>query len=452
MLYRLHELHRSFLDPMAQLSGVLANVLRDPRSPYSKLPFARAASANHAVVHRLAKRYEKPPFGIDRVMAHGRDVHVAEHVVLSEPFCELVRFARSSDDPVVAAKLRRDPKVLLCAPLSGHHATLLRDTVRALAKDHDVYITDWVDARDVPVTVGAFHLDDYVHTVQRYIRTLGTKDLHVIAVCQPTVPALGAIALMAQAGEDTPRTLTLMGGPIDARRNPTEVDELATKHDLAWFEKKLIHEVPSAFAGAGRRVYPGFLQLIAFVSMNPKRHAKAHWDYWFSAMKGASGEGGRAQHERFYDDYNAVLDMDAAYYLDTVKTVFQELSLARGTWDVDGERVRPEAIRQTALLTIEGELDDVCGIGQSEAAQGLCYGIPSEKKRHHLAKGCGHYGLFSGSKWRDQICPLIAGFVREHDANAQSSWSGSRRETDGETAQVGSVTPPSEVSNERREA
>ena len=421
MLYRLHELQRSLLEPMAKVTGAFSSILRNPRSPYAKLPFARVIGANQAIVHRLTRRYEKPPFGIELALAHGRDVHVAETVVLDEPFCELVRFARSSDDPVVAEKLRNDPKVLLCAPLSGHHATLLRDTVRSLVQDHDVYVTDWVDARDVPVTAGEFRLDDYVHTIQRHIRLLGAKDLHVIAVCQPTVPVLGAVSLMAQAGETTPRTLTLMGGPIDARKNPTEVDTLATKHPLSWFEKKLIHKVPKGFAGEGRRVYPGFLQLGAFVSMNPARHAEAHWDYWFDLQKGATGEGGAAAHERFYDDYNAVLDMDAHYYLDTVKTVFQDFALAKGTWDVDGERVRPEAITKTAIYTIEGELDDICGVGQSEAAHELCYGVPKEKKKHTLAKGVGHYGIFSGRKWREQIYPLVRDFVREHEAKAATS-------------------------------
>jgi len=416
MMYRLHELQRSLLEPMAKVAGAFSSILRDPKSPYAKLPFAKTVGANQAVLHRLTKRYEKPAFGIERVVAHGREVHVAEEVVLDEPFCELVRFVRSTEDAGVSAKLRSDPKVLLCAPLSGHHATLLRDTVRSLVAEHDVYVTDWVDARDVPKSAGEFHLDDYVHTIQRHIRLLGAKDLHVIAVCQPTVPVLGAVSLMAQAGEVTPVTLTLMGGPIDARKNPTEVDTLATKHPLSWFEKKLIHKVPKGFAGEGRRVYPGFLQLTAFVSMNPQRHAEAHWDYWFAVQKGADGEAGAAQHERFYDDYNAVLDMDASYYLDTVKTVFQDFALAKGTWDVDGERVRPDAIRTTALYTIEGELDDICGIGQSEAAHELCYGIPSEKKKHTLAKGVGHYGIFSGRKWREQIYPLVRAFVREHAA------------------------------------
>ncbi|MFO0638952.1 MAG: polyhydroxyalkanoate depolymerase [Polyangiaceae bacterium] len=415
MLYRLHELQRSLLDPMAQIAGVVSTTLRDPTSPYAKLPFARTVGANQGIVHRLTKRFEKPPFGIERVMAHGREVHVAEDVILEEPFCELVRFSRSTDDPAVAEKLKNDPKILVCAPLSGHHATLLRDTVRSLVAVADVYITDWIDARDVPVSAGEFRLDDYVHTLERYMRHLGAKDIHVIAVCQPTVPALGAVALLAARGEDTPRSLTLMGGPIDARKNPTQVNELATKKPLSWFEKRLVHKVPKAFAGAGRRVYPGFLQLTAFVAMNPSRHAEAYWDYWFDLMKGTKGEAGSLQHERFYDDYNAVLDMDAAYYLDTVKTVFQEFSLAKGTWDVDGERVRPEAITKTALLTIEGELDDICGIGQSEAAHGLCYAIPPEKKKHVLAQGVGHYGIFSGSKWREKIFPVVHEFVREHD-------------------------------------
>jgi poly(3-hydroxybutyrate) depolymerase len=336
--------------------------------------------------------------------------------VVDDPFCKLVRFARSSDDAATRAKLASDPKVLLCAPLSGHHASLLRDTARSLIAEHDVYVTDWVDARNVPLSAGSFGLDDYVHTIQRHIRMLGAADLHVIAVCQPTVPVLGAVSLLAQAGEATPRTLTLMGGPIDARKSPTEVNKLATKNPLSWFEGNLIHKVPSGFPGAGRRVYPGFLQLTAFVSMNFGRHLESYWSYWFDVQKGDAGALAASQHERFYDDYNAVLDMDAPYYLDVVREVFQEFTLAKGTWTVGGVRVRPDAIKTTALYTIEGELDDICGVGQTQAAHALCTGIPERMKRHTLAKGVGHYGIFSGRKWREQVYPHVRAFVAEHAA------------------------------------
>jgi poly(3-hydroxybutyrate) depolymerase len=419
MFYRLHELQRTLLDPLSYLAQATSKVLRDPQSPYSVFPGARAIGATQALFHRFTKRYEKPPFAIGHVHAHGREVVVAEEVVVSEPFCELVRFKRMTDDPALATRMKEDPKVLVCAPLSGHHATLLRDTVKSLLQDHDVYVTDWVDARDVPVESGTFSLDDYVHTIQRFVRKLGPRNVHVVSVCQPTVPVLAAISLMAQSGERTPRTLTLMGGPIDASKSPTAVNKLATDHPIEWFEKNLIHTVPSPHAGEGRRVYPGFLQLTAFVSMNPDRHAQAHWDYWFDLVKGAAGESGRAAHERFYDEYNAVLDMDAAYYLDTVRVVFQEMGLARGTWEVDGVRVRPEAIRETAIFTVEGENDDISGIGQTEAAHTLCSNVPEHMRKHHVAPGCGHYGIFSGRKWREAIYPQVRDFVLAHDADEE---------------------------------
>ncbi len=410
MLYQLHELQRSVLQPLAHVTDAGARLLAD--SPFTQLPGVRLLGANQALLHRIARRYDKPGFAIDRVEVRGREVHVAEQVVMGEPFCRLVRFVRASDDPKVTASLRADPRVLVCAPLSGHHASLLRDTVRSLLRDHDVYVTDWSDAREVPIAAGDLGLAGYVRTIQRFIRALDARSLHVLAVCQPTAPVLAAVSLLAQAGEPTPRTLTLMGGPVDARRSPTAVNRLATGRSLVWFERNMIHVVPDRHVGRGRRVYPGFLQLGAFVAMNKRRHLGAYCTYWLDHLRGPAGAAGRAAHERFYDDYNAVLDMDAAYYLDTVRIVFQEFGLARGTWAVDGERVRPEAITDTALLTVEGELDDISGPGQTEAAHALCSALPAARKVHHMAPGCGHYGLFSGHRWREHIYPVVRDFIR----------------------------------------
>lgn len=417
MLYHLHELHRSALDPLAHLAGAGARLLAD--SPLSRLPGARLLGANQALLHRVARRYDKPAFALERVTVDGREVHVAERLVASAAFCRLIHFVRASDDPRLAEALARQPKVLVCAPLSGHHASLLRDTVRSLLADHDVYVTDWLDAREVPLSAGSLGLDGYVRTIQRFIRLLDPRALHVVAVCQPTAPVLAAVALLAQAGEPTPRSLTLMGGPVDARRSPTAVNRLATERPLAWFARNLIHLVPDRYPGRGRRVYPGFLQLGAFVAMNKRRHLGAHASYWLDHLRGPAGAAARAAHERFYDDYNAVLDMDADYYLDTVRVVFQEFALARGTWTVEGERVRPDAITDTCLLTIEGELDDISGPGQTEAAHALCSGLSPARKHHHTAPGCGHYGIFSGQRWRAGIYPRLRQFIRASAGEAR---------------------------------
>ena len=424
MLYRLHDLQRRFMEPFADQAEAVAKSLNDPRIQLGKLPQFRLLAANNALLARLARRYRKLPWGIDTVEAHGAEVSVAEEVKIDESFCQLRHFVRRSEDPARARRLQNDPVVLVCAPLSGHHATLLRDTVRTLLADHDVYVTDWVDARNVPLERGEFHLDDYVHTVMRFLRKLseGGTAVHVVSVCQPTVPVLAAVSLMAQAGEPTPKTLTLMGGPIDARKNPTEVNTLATTHSFEWFEKNMIHEVPDGYPGRGRRVYPGFLQLTAFVMMNPKNHAKSYLRYWFDALKGESGEEGRATHERFYDEYNAVLDMNAAYYLDTVRVVFQEFALAAGTWKVRDVLVRPSAITDTAIFTVEGEKDDISGVAQTEAAHALCSGVPATKHKHYVALGAGHYGIFSGRKWRESVYPQVRDFIRENaDAKAVAS-------------------------------
>ena len=406
MLYSFHELQRTLLRPLAETATATATWLQRQ----DLLP-ARLASANLALLHRIIKPYGKPAFALENLTAHGRPVAITEEVVLATPFCRLLRFVRTADHAETAAALAAAPRVLVCAPLSGHHPTLVRDTVATLLQDHDVYITDWTDAREVPVEHGVFHLDDYVALIQLFLRTLGPASLHVVSVCQPTVPVLAAVALMAAGGEPTPRSLTLMGGPLDARKSPTVVNKFATDHSIGWFESNMIHRVPGNHAGRGRAVYPGFLQLTAFVMMNPARHADSYQAYWFDQLRGESGAPAVRAHEKFYDEYNAVLDMDAAYYLDTVRVVFQEFALARGTWDVHGQRVDPAAITATALFTIEGSHDDISGLGQTEAAHAMCPNVPASMRRHLVAEGCGHYGLFSGSKWREHIYPELRQFI-----------------------------------------
>jgi poly(3-hydroxybutyrate) depolymerase len=306
--------------------------------------------------------------------------------------------------------------VLLVAPLSGHHATLLRDTVRALLPEHEVWVTDWMDARMVPLAAGPFHLADYVDYVREFIRLLTDPrrpNLNVISVCQPTVPVLCAVALMAQAGDGpAPRTMVMMGGPIDARRSPTAVNNLAMRKPYSWFERNLIQRVPQKYPGFMRRVYPGFLQHLGFVAMNPDRHLSAHWDY-FNHLLAGDGESAE-KHRDFYDEYNAVLDLPAEYYLDTVKAVFQEFALPKGRMFVREQLVRPTAIRETALLTIEGELDDISGDGQTEAAHLLCLNIPRERREHYVAAGAGHYGIFSGRRWRENVYPRVRDFMRKN--------------------------------------
>ena len=412
MLYRLHEMQRSFLRPLVAWSDASSRVLSSPDNWMSQLPGAQRAAAGYEFLYRLGKEYQKPSFDIESVIANGHVTPIAEQVALSKPFCNLVRFKRFSDDVETLAELRKAPRVLVVAPLSGHHSTLLRDTVRSLLADHKVYVTDWTDARMVPLSEGAFHLDDYVTYIQDFIRHIGAEKLHVISVCQPTVPVLAAISLMASNGETTPLTMTMMGGPIDTRSSPTKVNDLATTQPLSWFKNNVIHPVPSNYPGAGRSVYPGFLQHAGFVAMNPSRHMESHYDFYLNLRRGDLEDA--AAHRKFYDEYNAVLDMPAEFYLDTIEKIFQQQLLPRGLWDVKGERVKPAAIKRTALLTIEGEFDDISGIGQTEAAHTLCSGIPKKKHDHLLVKGAGHYGIFSGRRWRESVYPHIRDFIHSY--------------------------------------
>lgn len=405
MLYDLHELQRSFLSPLAAFSSTNAQLLTNPYSPWAYTPVSKQLAAGYELLHRIGKDYQKPEWEIPSIEKDGHTITVQDVIAHRLPFCNLVHFERPEVN-------KKEPKVLIVAPLSGHHATLLRDTVRTMLVDHDVYITDWIDARMVPLSAGPFHLNDYVRYVEHFLEFLD-DDVHVVAVCQPTVPVLAAVSLMsARNSPHVPKSLTLMGGPVDTRESPTQVNRLATTKPYSWFENNLIHRVPARYAGAGRRVYPGFLQHIGFLAMNPDRHMSSHYEFYRHLIKGQDNDA--ESHRRFYDEYNAVLDMPAEFYLDTIRTVFQEHALPKGTWEVDGELVTPSAIKNTALFTIEGELDDISGLNQTRAAQTLCSNLPESKKKHYTALGSGHYGIFSGRRWRNNIYPLIKDFIQNH--------------------------------------
>ncbi|MCR6662029.1 MAG: polyhydroxyalkanoate depolymerase [Luteimonas sp.] len=419
LLYQFHELGRAWMAPLTYWAEANAKAFSASGSWLSSMPGAERIAAVNELLYRIGKDYEKPAFDIHSIEWQGEVYPVVEKKIQSTPFCNLLRFKRYTDDAGTIGEMRGQPSVLIVAPLSGHHATLLRDTVRTMLRDHKVYITDWVDARMVSKDAGPFTLDDYIHTIEGFIRHIGAEDLHVMSVCQPTVPVLAAVSLMAARGEPTPRSLVMMGGPIDTRESPTSVNNLATEKPLWWFESNLIHPVPQNFPGAGRRVYPGFLQHTGFMAMNPERHFMSHWDFYQDLVKGDLDDA--ESHRRFYDEYNAVLDMPAEYYLDTVRVVFQQHLLPRGLWDVAGERVKPEAIRQTALLTIEGELDDISGKGQTRAAHKLCTGIAAKDRSHLTVKGAGHYGIFSGRRWRDQVYPQVRDFIAANVAKPKTS-------------------------------
>lgn len=361
----------------------------------------RAAAAAYEMVTRAGLTHERPPYQIDRVRVGNREVGVSEEVTLALPFGSLLHFRKASEAP--------QSKVLVVAPMSGHFSTLLRHTVAVLLQDHDVYITDWHNARDVPRDKGAFGYDEYVDYLIRFIETLG-EHTHVVAVCQPCVQVLTAAAVMAQQGNRfQPRSMTLMAGPVDTRINPTLVNRLATEKPIRWFEKNLIATVPGRYPGAGRRVYPGFVQLGAFMAMNLSRHVNAHIDL-FTHL--ATGEAEKAETiKSFYDEYFAVLDLPAEFYLETVQWIFQETRLAAGTLTHRGEKVDCAAIRRTALLTVEGERDDICSLGQTAAAHDLCSGLKPFRKRHHMQAGVGHYGVFSGRRWEGQIYPIVRNMI-----------------------------------------
>lgn len=418
MLYQWYEMNHAWAAPWRAVGDWHRWSLAQPYHPWSGTFAARALGAGWAVIDSLTARYAKPRFGINSVTRQGQNLVVTEEVVLSKPFCELRHFRRGTPAEGTPADMSRplpfarDPKVLLVAPLSGHYATLLRGTVATLAVEHDVYITDWADARDVPLVNGGFDLEDYIEYLLDFLRFLG-PGTHVIAVCQPGPAAVAATALLAaDADPCRPATLTLMGSPIDTRLSATVPNQLAASRSLSWFERHVIMTVPLPNAGWLRRVYPGFLQLGGFMSMNLERHMTAYRELFNHLV---SGDGDSvAAHHKFYDEYLAVMDLSAEYYLQTLKVVFQEHQLPRGEMKYRGRTIEPAAITQTALLTIEGELDDISGIGQTQAAHGLMPNLPAAMHVDYVQPGVGHYGVFNGSRWRADIAPRIRRFIRQH--------------------------------------
>lgn len=401
MLYQAYQANDDVLAPIRLMAEATRGFLSHPWPFFSDNPFVRGAAAACEMVSRSGIRHHRPEFGINETVVGGRKVMVVEEAVIRHPFCTLLHFAKDS-------KLVQ-PRVLVVAPLSGHFATLLRGTVETLLVDHDVYITDWVNARNVPLVHGRFDLDDFIDAVIAFLHELGPKT-HIVAVCQPSVPVLAAVALMAADGDPAqPSSMTLMGGPIDTRRNPTQPNLLATSHSLEWFERSVIETVPARYPGAFRRVYPGFLQLAGFMTMNLDRHITAHFDQFQHLIRG-DGESADA-HRRFYDEYTSVMDLSADFYLQTIQRVFQEHALPLGRFVSRDRKVEPAAIERTALLAVEGENDDICAVGQTSAALDLCTGLPKGKKHHHLQSKVGHYGVFNGRRWRGEIYPKVRDFI-----------------------------------------
>ena len=452
LFYQLHEMGRAWMKPWTLLADANARAFAADGTWLSHLPGSEQLSAANELLYRIGKDYEKPAFGIHEVANDDNDrtYPVVQLDALVKPFCKLLRFKRYTDDPAHLEVIKAQPTVLVVAPLSGHHATLLRDTVRTLLRDHKVYVTDWIDARMVPAEAGAFSLDDYIAYIEDFIRHIGAEKLHVVSVCQPTVPVLAAVSLMAARGEATPRSLVMMGGPIDTRQSPTAVNNLATEKPHAWFEQNVIHPVPMNYPGRGRLVYPGFLQHMGFMAMNPERHLESHWDFYQNLLKGDDDDA--QSHRRFYDEYNAVLDMPAEYYLDTIRVVFQQHLLPRGKWVVAGERVDPSKITGTALLTIEGELDDISGEGQTRAAHTLCTGVAEAHRAHITVDGAGHYGIFSGRRWRNLVYPQVRDFIAAHAAPGVATSGGSgATKTPKATRRAASSTKPATPRTRRRE-
>ena len=401
MLYQAYQAHSDIMIPVRNWAGTALRTLGQPLMGMADNAVLRNLTAAYELIARAGLTHARPAFGVDGVTVGNREIAVHEHAALTTPFGTLLHFKKDVDTP--------QPRVLLVAPLSGHFSTLLRGTVRTMLPEHDVYITDWHNVRDVPLVHGRFGFNDYIAHLIRFLEAIG-PGAHVVAVCQPCVAVLVATAVMAQAGNAAqPRSMTLMAGPIDTRVNATKVNALANSRSIEWFEQNLIATVPPRYPGTFRRVYPGFVQLAAFMSMNVERHLKAHRELYDHLAKG--------EHEKarvtkaFYDEYFAVLDLTAEFYLETVRLVFQECALPTGKLEWQGGRVEPRAIKRTMLLTVEGERDDICAVGQTAAAHDLCTGLRPYLKRHHMQAGVGHYGVFSGNRWTNQIYPLLRNVI-----------------------------------------
>ncbi len=403
-LYQLYEWQQASVAPLRIFANASKQFHGNPLMPWAYTGAGRTMTAGFELLERLTKRYAKPEFGITETLIDGHKVTVEDEVVMGKPFCHLRHFKRGIKRP-------NDPNILIVAPMSGHHATLLRGTVKGLLPHANIYITDWVDAKEVPAFMGKFDLDDYITYVMECIRHIG-KDVHCVAVCQPAVPVYAAVALMSEDKDPyTPASMTLMGGPIDTRRAPTQVNQLATQRSLEWFEQHVITRVPMNYPGFLRRVYPGFLQLSGFMQMNLDRHIGEHFKLFSHLIQG-DGESA-ASHRKFYDEYLSVADLPAEFYLQTIDRVFQRQLLPRGEFPYHDRIVKPEAITRTRLLCVEGERDDISGVGQTKAAIRLSSKLPDSRKQYYLQRGVGHYGIFNGRKYREFIVPVIMDHIKK---------------------------------------
>jgi poly(3-hydroxybutyrate) depolymerase len=405
VLYHLYELNRAALSPARAAADAYRLLFSNPFNPAYHTPLGKGAAAVLELFERTTRRYRQPSWGIDSVEVRGREAAVRERVVVSKPFCNLVHFEREAP----GWRRLRDPKILLVAPMAGHFATLLRATVRDLLPHYEVYVTEWQDARFVPRAAGAFDLDDYIDYIIEFLRVF-RGNVHVMAVCQPAVPVFAAVSLLEAMGDSaSPRSMILMAGPIDVRNNPTAVNRFAEARTIDWFERNVITQVPWPYPGVMRMVYPGFLQLSGFMGMNFDRHVSAHRDLFHNLIQ---GDGDSAdKHREFYDEFLAVMDLAAEYYLQTIETVFLEHKLAKGEMLHRNRLVDPSKIKNVALMTVEGEKDDITGPGQTQAAQTLCTNLPEALRAHHLQPGVGHYGVFNGSRFRGEILPKIHEFI-----------------------------------------
>jgi len=411
MLYSFYEFQHSTLAPVHFVADQGLRMMRHPSNPVGETKVGRSVAASFDMVEHLTRRYGKPRFGLDETQINGRSVAVHETICHRKSFGQLKHFERECNRP-------EDPRILVVAPLSGHFATLLRGTVEALLPDHDVYITDWRDAREVPLTKGHFDLDDYVDYLMDWLNELG-PNTHVLAVCQPAVPVYAAVCLMEEQDHPcTPASMTLMGGPIDTREAPTQVNELATTRPLSWFRKRVITLVTPPHAGMMRRVYPGFLQLAGFMTMNLGDHVLKHKKLFEHLIKGDHDSAEKTR--SFYEEYRSVMDITAEFYLQTIDLVFQKHALPKGEWVSHGRQIDPAAIRTTPILEVEGELDDISGVGQTRAALTLAKNLPEDRKEYYLAEGVGHYGIFNGSHWRTDIAPHLKEFIRRYDGRQEA--------------------------------
>lgn len=413
MLYSLYEMNRVAVSPLHAAAEAQSLLLRSPFNPLGMTPLGRTAAAAQEVLASVTRRYRKPAWGITETEIAGERVAVRPRPVWSDTWCTLLHFAR---DPKAMQRLhpKPQPRVLIAAPMSGHYATLLRGTVEAFLPDYEVYITDWADARMVPIVLGRFDLHDYIDYIRAMLRFIG-PGAHTVAVCQPGPPVLAAVALMSEDGDPAlPASMTFMGSPIDARCSPTVPNKLAEQRELRWFRENMVHPVPPLYPGAFRQVYPGFLQLASFMGMNLDRHVDAHWDYFHHMTEGDGENAGK--HREFYDEYLSVMDLTEEFYVQTIRDVFQEYRLARGVLEHRGQRVKPELIRDVALMTVEGEKDDISGIGQTQAAHDLCRSIPESRRIDYIQPNVGHYGVFNGRRFRMEIYPRMRDFITEFGA------------------------------------